>query len=162
VARERVRARRVALVTTIAHATACIAPPLESTRLFLFESVLRGLPDEYKRVATYARQHRNQWPLLTDRVHFGSILSYVYDVPTVVLFGEGPLAFERGEFIGGLAVGFHAFDLRQTVNDPGGFRGRYLEQGDGHRPSEVAEMDLPLEVGTIVLRTIPAHRLASL
>jgi hypothetical protein len=158
---DRVRSRRPALATTIVLAAVCVGPPLEFSRLFLFESMLRGLPDEYERVATYARQHRNQWPLLTDRVHFGSILTYVYDVPTVVLSGEGLLAFERGDFAGGLGVGFHAFELRQTVDRPGGFRGRYLEQGEDHRPSEIVDMDLPLEIGTIGPRVFAAEMPAS-
>jgi hypothetical protein len=147
---EQVRRRWASVATAAALAVTCLGPPLSFDRPFLFQSMLKGLPAAYARVAAYARAHPEQWPLVTHHVHFGSILTYIYEVPTVVLDSEtGIPAFERGELAGELAVGFTAFERRESAPDPSGYVGLYLEPSKDHRPSGLVEQRFPLEIGEI-------------
>ncbi|HSU41649.1 MAG TPA: hypothetical protein VLJ38_18855, partial [Polyangiaceae bacterium] len=155
---ERMRGRWSTVATAAALAVTCLGPPLAFDRPFLFHSMLKGLPKAYSRVAAYARAHPEQWPLVTHHVHFGSILTYIYEIPTVVLDSEtGIPAFERGELTGELAVGFTAFERRQSAPDPSGYVGVYLEPSKDHRPSELIEQRFPLEIGEIGGRTFDAE-----
>jgi hypothetical protein len=153
----RLRTKRASALAVTALALVVLVPVLDFTRLFLFKSMLRGLAGRYERVADYARSRPEKLPVLTDRVHFGSILSYVYDVPTAVLFGAGAEAFARGDFAGQLGVGFHAFDLRHTVEVPGAFGGAYLGPTSDERPSEIVSMPIPLDAGPIGDRVFEAE-----
>lgn len=157
----RVRRRATALVLGGAAAALYFVTVLRFDAPFLFRSMLEGLPERYERVAAFASRHRGQWPLITENVHLGSILSYVYDTPTVILNGErGDAAFMHGDFAGGLGVGFNAFDLHHATEDPEVYTGPYLEQAHGHRPRELVQARYSFEIGEIGPRlydmTVPA------
>lgn len=116
-------------------------------RPFLFESMLKGLPAAYEKVAAYARQDPNRWPLLTNSVLVGSILTYAYDVPTVVLNDRGSDAASRGAFAGALGVGFDPFGLHHASAVDARVAGRYLERSAAEPPSEIVALHVPLEAG---------------
>ncbi len=157
----RLRSKRGGVVGGFVLAALVLAPPVDFTRLFLFKSMLRGLAERYERVASFARRHGTASPLLTERVNYGSILTYVYDVPTAVLFGPGTEAFARGDFAGELGLGFHAFDLKRTVEEPGDYFGPDLEHSTAHRPGDVGEIRLPFELGRAGPRVFVAEMPAS-
>jgi hypothetical protein len=157
----RLRSQRSSILGAGGLALLALASPVDFTRLFLFKSMLGGLAERYERVASYARHHGVSSPLLTERVNYGSILTYVYDVPTALLSGPGAEAFTRGDFAGELALGYHAFDLKRTVEEPGDYFGLDLEHSSAHRPSDVGEIRLPFELGRAGPRVFVAEMPAS-
>jgi hypothetical protein len=146
---ERARTGRRRAAIGVVLGLAWLVTPLDYDAPFLFTTMLDGLPQEYERVARYARRHRDKWPLVTDHVHYGSILSYVYDVPTLVLNDEGIDALERGELAGGLAVGANPFELRTTLEERSGYIGQYLAVGRRDRPDSLSEVRYALGVGEL-------------
>ena len=147
IGRARPGVQRVAAALIVG--AALLGPPVNFSRVFLFDSMLRGLPQAYERVAEFGRKHRDKWPLVTAQVHYGSILTYVYDVPTVVLNETGQERFAEGDMAGGVGVGFSPFALRHVAEDPHGYVGPYLNPARGVRPDEIVDQRYELSVGEI-------------
>ena len=128
---------------------AWLLPLINFTRVFLLHSMLDGLPKSYARVAEYARKHPEQFPLLTGTVQVGSILTYVYGVPTVVVAGRGIERVDKTDaFVGQMGVCFDPFDLRNDIELEARFTGKYLEYSSDEPPDQLIELRVPLEVGT--------------
>ncbi|HTQ04245.1 MAG TPA: hypothetical protein VMI54_10330 [Polyangiaceae bacterium] len=124
-----------------------LGPPLDFVRAFLFRSMLKGLPEAYEHVAEFAREHSDRWPAVTDHVSLGSILTYVYDVPTVLLTEDGTAALDRSEFEGGLSVGLNAFDRHDGRGALGGYVFPYLSATKDEPPTDVGDARHALEIG---------------
>jgi len=144
---QRISRRTVGVAAASALAVICLAQPLLFDRPFLFRSMLKGLPAAYERIATYGREHRAEGPLVTDSVQLGSILTYSYEVPTVVLNEAGAAAAARGAFAGQLGLGFDPFSLHNMSAVEARFAGPYLGRSVDEPPSEIVELRLPLEAG---------------
>jgi hypothetical protein len=138
-------AARFGLASVVA--ALCLGPVLLFEQPFLFRSMLQGLPQAYERVASYARQQRSHWPVLTDSIHLASILTYVYEVPTILLNERGTDEAARGAFIGELGVGFDPFSLHNAAAVQARIRGAYLERRADAPPSKLIGQPVALEIG---------------
>ncbi len=145
--RRRHRSARVFAAVLVA--LAWLLAPLDFDRPFLFRSMLAGLPQAYERIAQFARAHRDRWPVITDQVNFGSILTYVYDVPTVVLNDAGQDVLARGGLVDEVIVGVHPFGRRESAGVLAGYEFPYLSITRDERPSELMSWRFPLEAGLV-------------
>jgi hypothetical protein len=153
---ERVRwsSRVVSLLLGLAY----LIPALDLARPFLFRSFLRGLPEAYAALIAKLPASDRAFPLVTGNAHLGSILTYVYDVPTAVLGGTSEYglgdrgareALGRGELAGLHAVGMNAFELQNSPTTSALFEGSYLEVVTGRKARKVVSFPVPLDIGTI-------------
>jgi hypothetical protein len=109
--------------------------------------MLEGLPEAYERIATYARKDPTRWPLVTSSTILGSILTYAYDVPTVLLNDAGITAAGIGGLQGQLGVGFDPFGLHNTTDVDARVAAVYLDHSAEAPPSELVALHVPLEAG---------------
>src|SRR5262249_32007686 len=72
---------------------ACLAPPVAFARPFLLRPMLAGLPQAYTALAERIRSLELPLPLVTNNPHLASTLTYLYDVPTVLIGGRTQFGF---------------------------------------------------------------------
>jgi hypothetical protein len=140
-------ARAAVALGASALAAAAFLPFLDFASPFLGRSMLHGLPAAYERAATYARMHRDRWPLVTGSVQLGSILTYAYGVPTVVLTERGLEQVEKGAYVGEIGIGLDPFDLRNSLGVDAKYAGQYLERKESEPPRRLVTLRVPLEGG---------------
>ena len=149
---------RLAGWLTAAFSVAYLAPTIAFARPFLFRTMLAGLPEAYTALVQRIRSLDLPLPLVTSNPHLASTLTYLYDVPTVVIGGRTQFGFNdpvartllaEGE-LGGLgAVGLSAFELNGTPRVSGSFHGDYLEIAQGRRPRTLMSYGLPFDLGRV-------------
>jgi hypothetical protein len=153
--RHRLRLR--AFVLTLP-AFAYFVPTLLFDRPFAFRSMLKGLPAAYEAVAARVRTARIEPPLVTANPNLASIFTYVYDLPVVLMGGEGRFGSSsevaeqlllRGDLEGLPAIGLDAFELGNTPSDSSRFVGDYLEMTETRPPRALIELPVTLDVGII-------------
>jgi 4-amino-4-deoxy-L-arabinose transferase-like glycosyltransferase len=141
-------------------------------RPFLFRSMLEGLPDAYASLATRIARSGAKPPFMTGSHHIASILTYLYDVPTVLFGGRTQYGLEypaardallRGDFKGMSAIGLDEFTAGNTLSQANQFLGDYLEPSVGKPATTIMVYPLSMDIGTIGGKTfeleIPAkHR----
>jgi hypothetical protein len=151
---------------------AYLIPALDMASPYLFRSMLRGLPEVYAELVPRLRRVQTTFPFVTSSAHLGAVLTYVYDVPTVVVGGTGLYglvdpgardALGRGELAGLQAVGMHAFELHNGPTARAVFEGTYLEEVEGRKAENVVPFPVPLDIGSIGQSRfdveVPAHHL---
>lgn len=139
-------------------------------RPFLFRSMLQGLPDAYASIAERARESGVKTPFLSNNLHVASILTYLYDVPTMLFGGRTVYgldyeparnALARGDFQGMSAIGLDTFTLGSSALAQARFVGDYLEPSVGKIPRKVVAYDVPMDIGVISGKTfeleVPAN-----
>jgi hypothetical protein len=145
------------LIATLV-ALAYAVPALDFDRVFLFRSMLAGLPAAYTAVAERAHAIGLTTPYFTTNLHVASVLTYLYDTPTVIIGGRtqyglndpGARSMLREGALRGLtAVGMDAFDLQNTVQAQARFEGDYPEAVRGRRPAALMSYAVPLDLGEI-------------
>ena len=124
-------------------------PALDYARTFLFHSMLAGVPAAYERFARYVHTADVKPPLVTQNVQLASILTFMYDVPTILLKKEGRDARANGDLAGRYGVGFGAFDLGGVLEYDERFSGKYLEITAEHRPRQLTDIRLPFDLGRL-------------
>jgi hypothetical protein len=120
---------------------------LSFDRPFLFKSMLKGLPEGYEKVAKFARGDPSHLPLLANTPIVASILTYVYDVPTLRLNDAGQNAAANGQLSGFLGVGMNPFGLHHASALDARVLAPYLVNTESVPPSELFDFEAPLEVG---------------
>jgi Dolichyl-phosphate-mannose-protein mannosyltransferase len=143
------RARVVGRVVGVLAGGTYFALSLGFAQPFLFRSMLDGLPSAYERLANHVHSNSLKTPLVTANEHLASILTYVYDTPTMLTAANGSGALERRELAGREAVGFGAFELGDVTEYSEPFVGRYLEMSSDHPPHELVDFPLPFTLGRI-------------
>jgi hypothetical protein len=120
--------------------------------------MLRGLPRAYEELLANLRELDVQPPLVTSGMQVGSVLTYMYGMPTIELGSREHWGIEesttqrvlgRGELAGLPAVGLDAFELRGPPLRSMTFVGEYLEMTQGRRPRAIVDFPLPLHLGFI-------------
>jgi hypothetical protein len=168
---ERVRVPRH--VVSLLFGLAYLIPAMDVARPFLFRSMLRGLPEAYAAlIQKLPNGSHRSFPIVTSSAHLAAILTYVYDVPTVVLGGTSEYglgdrgareALGRGELSGLQAVGMHAFELHNSPTTRAVFQGSHLEEVSGRKARQVVPFPMPFDIGTIGASRfdieVPAHHL---
>lgn len=127
-------------------------------RPFLFRSMLQGLPEAYSALVSRVNDSATRPPYLSNNPHLASILTYLYDVPTVLFGGRTAYglqhppaqdAFNRGDFTGKSSIGLDPFALGQSALREARFSGDYLERSIGKIPRIVLPYDVPMDIGVI-------------
>lgn len=126
-------------------------------RPFLFRSMLQGLPEAYATLADRIRESGKP-PFITSSHHIASILTYLYDIPTVLFGGRTTYGLDhppardalgRGDFQGMSSIGVDAFTARASMLTHARYSGDYLEPSVGKIPKRVVAYDVPLDIGVI-------------
>jgi hypothetical protein len=124
----------------------------------LFRSMLAGLPQAYTALAERVKESGAKPPFMSGSIHIASILTYLYDVPTVLFGGRTAYGLEhqpandaltRGEFEGKSAIGLDAFTMGRSVLRYARFSGDYLEPSVGKIPRAIIPYDVPMDIGII-------------
>jgi hypothetical protein len=127
-------------------------------RPFLFRSMLEGLPEAYSALATRVHASGAKGPYLSNNPHLASILTYLYEVPTVLFGGKTAYGLEhppaqkalnRGDFEGKSAIGLDPFMLGRSALREARFSGDYLERSIGKVPRAVVPYEIPMDIGLI-------------
>jgi 4-amino-4-deoxy-L-arabinose transferase-like glycosyltransferase len=127
-------------------------------RPFLFRSMLQGLPDAYSTLVARVNASGAKAPYFTNNPHLASVLTYLYEVPTVLFGGRTAYGLEhppaqkalnRGDFKGQSAIGLDPFMLGQSALREARFSGDYLERTVAKIPRAVLPYDIPMDVGLI-------------
>ena len=142
----------------VALAGCYLVPALAFARPFLFRTMLRGLPAAYAAAAHQARALHLELPLATANPNIASVLTYVYDLPTVLLGGPSLYGLDdakarallvRGDLAGVSAIGIEPFELGNAPLRYGTFQGDFLEVVQGRKPRDVLPFPVPFDLGLI-------------
>ena len=111
--------------------------------------MLADLPGAYERLSAFVKHNGTKTPLVTGNVQLASILTYLYDTPTMLTVNAGSSSLTRHELAGFAAVGFGAFELGDVTDYSDSFLGRHLEITSDHPPRQLVDMPLLFSVGRI-------------
>lgn len=127
--------RTAAAVAVAAVGLAYVVNALAFARPFLFRSLLAGLPAGYRSLAAQLDPSRTY---LSWSVHSASILTYVYDRPTVRVERYAP-GMERYPIVGAPPGKLWGPALLLRQEGWANLCGSYVEEVEGARPSRVAQ-----------------------
>lgn len=126
---------------------------------YLFVSMLDSLAASYKRLAEEIELLSPNYPVFTRNEQIASILTYVYQKPTVLVTGSATEALQyiQGEF---LFLGDESLEL-STIQD-GVMCGTYLEKTRGALPNQNYERCYSVTLSRISETEKISHRLSPL
>jgi hypothetical protein len=143
------RARPIGRLTAAGAGAAYFVLCLSFARSFLFRSMLAGLPAAYERFARHIRSSGTKTPLVTSNLQLASMLTYLYDVPTMLTNERRKTDFARGKLAGWSGAGFGAFELGDVTEYSETFVGKYLEVVSDRPPRNAVDMPILFSLGPL-------------
>ncbi|MBW1690544.1 MAG: glycosyltransferase family 39 protein [Deltaproteobacteria bacterium] len=126
-------------------------------RPYLNQSILEGYAGQYSdlRKSIIASNEISK-AALTSNTQLASILTYIFDIKTVLLTRAGKESANRGEFDGYLYIGLDSFSFPSWTDNEiyqGQLYGLYLQKTKGSRPKKLYERPYSLDSGVLAIAT---------
>jgi hypothetical protein len=119
----------------------------EFSRPFLFRSMLEGSGAGYEALARHLSHPSRPPPYLSNEGWVASILTYVYDMPAILVRSDAPLL--HGTFNGYRLIGMPLSSSLGTPEHQGRMSGPFLERSVGERPRRLFDLSYPLDTGVL-------------